>query len=232
MARLGVVTASEVDQLVTPLWKPREGKGVETYLYRKLAEKLVGYIPDFAGTQAMDLGSMAEKLALPWFNGMYDVNARQVGFCVSDDGRIGCSPDALIGDDSGLEIKFPTPPMHLKYLVRGEVPEEYLPQCHFAMLVTGRPTWNFMSFSTQFDPLILPVKRDEAIQQKLRVALDGFFAQFDPLYARFKGAVEADNATKAAEYEVTISKEMLAAGVKSGELAGEKWLRERQERGG
>lgn len=199
-----------MDSLITPLWKQRTGEGVETYLFRKLAEKLVGYIPDFGGTQAMDLGSMAEKVALPWYNAMFDASARQVGFCLSDDGRIGCSPDALIGNDSGLECKFPTPPLHLKYLTEGVVPDKYLPQVHFSMLVTGRPRWTFMSFSTQFDPLVIEVKRDEAIQAQLRQVTTAFFAKFDPLYARFKGAKDAENARNNAAYEEKITKEMLA----------------------
>lgn len=205
-ARLGVVTASEVDALVTPLWKPKTGAGPETYLYQKLAEKLVGYIPEFSGTHAMDLGSMAEKIALPWFNFKFDVEAKQVGFCVSDDGRVGCSPDALIGDDNGLEIKFPTPPKHLRYLLRGELPDDYKAQVHFGMFVTGRPRWTFCSFSTQFESFVLEVKRDDKIQTVLREVTEEFFSKFDVHYAKLKGTQDAENERLNKDYLAKLAK--------------------------
>src|SRR5882757_11245793 len=109
-ARLGVVTASEIDALVSPTWKIRTGQGVDTYLYRKLAEKVMGYAGDGGGTFAMDQGNIIEKIAIPYYAFTYNVDVKTVGFCLSDDGRIGCSPDGLIGDFSGIEIKSPQPP--------------------------------------------------------------------------------------------------------------------------
>lgn len=196
-ARCGVVTASEVDALVTPLWKTRTGEGVETYLFKKLAEKSLGYAMDTGSTLDMDLGQMAEKLALPWFNFMYDVEARRVGFCVSDCGRYGCSPDALVGDDSGLEIKFPTAPVHLKYLLANQLPADYAPQVHFSMFVTGRPSWTFLSFSRVFPSLVVRVERDEAIQSAIKQAVDAFYVKFDAKLAQITALKTAENAKRA-----------------------------------
>lgn len=203
-ARLGVVTASEIDALVTPLWKPRTGEGVETYLFRKLSEKTIGWRPEFAGTFEMNQGNIIETIALPWFNFTYDANARRVGFCLSDDGRSGCSPDALIGDDNGLEIKSPQPPQHLKYLIRGEVPPEYLAQVHFSMLVTGRPRWTFLSFSRHFPSLVVEVKRDERIQEILRTTLDAFLVKFDAQLAWLTRQKEAQDAPLKAAHEAAM----------------------------
>jgi hypothetical protein len=202
--RLGVVTSSEIDALVTPLWKARTGEGVETYLFRKLCEKMIGWRPEFAGTFEMNQGNIIETIALPWFNFTYDTNARRVGFCLSDDGRYGCSPDALLGDDNGLEIKSPQPPQHLKYLIRGEVPSEYLAQVHFSMLVTGRPKWTFLSFSRHFPALVVEVKRDERIQEILRGVLASFLARFDAELASLAKQKEAQDAPLKAAYEEKI----------------------------
>lgn len=199
-ARLGVVTASEIDALITPLWKTRTGEGVETYRYKKLCEKLLGYSPDAAGSFAMNQGSIIETIARPWYAFTYDTEIATPGFCVSDDGRIGCSPDGLIGDDCGLEIKSPQPPQHLRYLTAGEVPKDYLAQVHFSMLVTGRPRWMFVSFSLQLPPLVIEVKRDEEIQKRLREALDSFFPAFDEIYAKMTAWRNKENAAKEAAY--------------------------------
>ena len=203
--RRGVVTASEIDALVTPAFKARTGEGVETYLCRKLAEKVTGYAPEAGSTFQMDQGSLAEKLALPWFNFTHNRDARAVGFCLSDDGRIGCSPDALDGDDSGLEIKFPAHPTHLKYLMRNELPPEYRAQVHFSMMVTGRPRWTFLSFSRAFPSLVIEVKRDEAIQDALRDALGAFLFRFDEKLAWLTKQKQDQDAPLREAYEAKIA---------------------------
>lgn len=182
--RLGCVTASEVDALITPLWKPRTGEGVETYLCKKVCEKMLGWSPDELGGFAIDQGKLIETIAIPWFAFQHDCEPKRVGFCKSDDGRIGCSPDALLGDDNGLEIKSPQPPAHLKYLLKNEVPPEYRAQVHFSMLVTNRPRWTFCSFSRQLPPLVVHVERDEKIQAAIREAVAAFLARFDDTLAR------------------------------------------------
>lgn len=202
-ARLGVVTASEVDALVTPLWKARSGEGVETYLYRKLSEKLLGWSPadlSGGGSWAMEQGNVVETIARPWYAFEYNCDVQTPGFILSDDGRIGCSPDGLVGKDCGLEIKAPQPPTHLKYLIANEVPKDYLAQVHFSMLVTGFPRWMFVSYSRQFPPLVIEVKRDEAIQAVLRAALAKFFDAFDVIHAKVKVWSDAENAAKTAAY--------------------------------
>ena len=40
--RLGHPTASEFHNLITPLWKVKDGEGPKTYLAEKLAEHLTG----------------------------------------------------------------------------------------------------------------------------------------------------------------------------------------------
>lgn len=200
-ARIGRPTASEFDELLTGEWKVRTGQGVETYLYRKLAEKVLGFPLHDASSWAMEQGSIMENEAIPFYEGVYGQDIRRVGFCTTDDGRIGCSPDGLIGDHNGIEIKCPQPQTHLRYLLEGVVPKEYLAQVHGAMFVTGAPKWTFMSYSRQFPPLVLTVKKDNAIQDTLMKALSNFLHRFDEKYAQVK-AMKADfNAQRQAEYE-------------------------------
>jgi hypothetical protein len=176
--RLGLPTASEFDALVTPEWKIRTGQGPETYLYQKLCEKILGFAPD-ANSFAMEQGAILESEARPFYEFEFSQPVQVVGFCTSDDGRIGCSPDGLIGETGGLEIKCPQPATHLKYLLGGELPKEYRAQVQGAMLVTGRPAWTFMSYSRQFPPLVLRVERDTAAQEVLKSALEIFLEKFD-----------------------------------------------------
>ena len=188
LARAGVVTASEVDALVTPRFEPRTGEGVKTYLYRKAAERIMGPPVEGpgGGTYAMDQGNVLEKIAIPWYEFRYGVTVNRVGFCLSDDGKTGCSPDGLVGDLRGLEIKCPTPPTHCRYLLEQRVPPEYLPQIHMSMLVTGRTEWTFVSYSPYLPALVVTLLRDDAIQTVLRETLSKFTAQVDEAETRIR----------------------------------------------
>lgn len=201
--RLGVPTASEFDALVTPEFKPRTGQTPETYLYQKLCEKLLGFAPDFSAF-AVEQGMVLESEAKPFYELTYGVPIRNVGFCTTDDGRIGCSPDGLLGDDGGLEIKCPQAHTHLRYLMEGGLPKDYAAQVHGSMFVTGRPWWMFMSYSRQFPPLVVRVERDERIQEALRQTLAAFLVRFDEKFEQINGPRAAENARKTAEYEAKI----------------------------
>lgn len=177
-ARHGVVTASEIDALVSPEWAVRKGEGPRTYLSTKIAEKLMGWRPE-ANTFAMDQGQILETIAIPWYEFAHDVKINRVGFCLSDDSRYGCSPDGLIGEDGGVEIKCPTPPKHISYLLAGEVPKDYRAQIQFSLFVTGRAWWKFVSYSNYLPPLIVHVLPDPNAQGAFRMALDRFIPEFD-----------------------------------------------------
>lgn len=185
--RAGVPTASEFDNLVTPEWKERTGQMPETYMYRKLAERLMGKPLISAGSSFFtEQGQILEREALPWFSFETDMRIDRVGFVTTDDGRVGCSPDGLIGEDGGIECKCPAPDTHLKYLLAGELPKEYRAQVHGSLYVTGRAWWIFMSYCREFPPLTVRVARDEKIMAALKGPLDHFLASLDAAYAKVK----------------------------------------------
>jgi hypothetical protein len=60
--------------------------------------------------------------------------------------RLGASPDGLVGDDGGLEIKCPRAKTHIQTILSGEVPAHNMAQVQATLLVTGRDWWDFVSF--------------------------------------------------------------------------------------
>lgn len=193
--RAGKVTASELKNLLTPQFKIRTGETPHTYLCRKVAESILGAPldeDDFA-TFDTEQGQMKEDEARALFVFEY-ANGQRVkdaGFITHDDGRFGCSPDALVGENGGLEIKCPKLKTHVKYLIDGELPEEYATQVHGSMYASGRSSWNFMSYARptrKFPPFVLTVERDEAIQAKIAEALASFYAKFDAAMLKLKEA--------------------------------------------
>lgn len=183
-ARAGVVTASEFGNLVTPGFEIRDGEMPKTYLAQKLAEKIGGPMLSFSSF-ATEQGECLEDEARAWLALEMDREIEQVGFCTTDDGRAGCSPDGIIGEE-GLELKAPQSVNHVKWLLAGGAPKEHLAQIHFGMFVTGFASWRFVSYRRGFPALVVVVKRDEKIQKILGAALRAFLERFDAGLNRLK----------------------------------------------
>lgn len=185
-ARAGLVTASEIDALVSPTGKIRESDGVETYLAQKLAEKWLGGPLPAAGSFAMEQGSILEERAVPYYEIMHPgEKIERVGFVTTDDGKVGCSPDGVFADSpNGIEIKCPRIDTHLKYLLAGALPKDYVLQVQSSMWVTGAKEWTFMSYCdrTPALSLILKVKKDPKIHDQISQALDMFLPRLDAAY--------------------------------------------------
>jgi hypothetical protein len=179
----------------------KTGQGPATYLYKKICEKALGFSSDQGGSWEMGQGSILEHEAVPWFEFTQEIKVERVGFCTTDDGRVGASPDGLIGEDGGIEIKCPQPEAHLRYLLEGELPKEYAAQVHGCMYVTGRKWWKFVSYSRQFPALVVHVERDDAIQASIRLALSNFLQKFDHKLGCITEMKDAEIAGKKAAYE-------------------------------
>ena len=193
-ARMGVVTASEADALVSPLGKIRTGAGVDTYLHRKLAEKLLNWSPEMLEGFAVTQGKLIETVCIPWFEFEYGKKVKRVGFCTSDDGRCSFSPDGMLEDGSGLEVKSPQGPNQIKYLLENKVPDDYVIQIQFSLMVSNAPYWTFVSYSMTLPPLVIRVERDPKIQAALKEALDGFLSRFDAALAKLSTLTTASKA--------------------------------------
>ena len=182
-ARAGIPTASEFDNLVSPTGKIRTGETPKTYLASKLAEAWSGSpLSDF-NSWAMDQGNLLEEEARPWAAFEFGKEIQQVGLITTDDGRVGASPDGICGDQ-GLEIKCPQPTAHVKYLLNGVLPDDYIMQVQGGMWVTGFTSWLFISYSRRMPKLVLTVERDDKIQNAISEALALFMGNFDDGWKR------------------------------------------------
>lgn len=179
---IGIPTAGGFDALVDSSFDYRTGEMPKTFLHKKLAESWRGKpLVDLGGSSfMMEQGMILESEAIPWWELETGRKTKRVGFITTDDGRVGCSPDALLAnEDCGLEIKCPAPHVQVKYLLAGGVPKEYHAQVQVSLFVTGFPKWIFVSYRRSFPPLIVEVERDEEIMMKIANAVDRFHADFN-----------------------------------------------------
>jgi len=189
---LARVTASTLHHLITPgTWKLREGEAFRAFVYRKAAEKwrncpILDYAP-----WTSEHRLLKEEAAIAFAARTYGYQITKSGFCETDDGLCGCSPDGLIGDRSGIEMKCPEPTNHVRYLCEAQVPRDYLTQVHGALYVTGRPEWVFYSYARGFPPLHLVVPRDETIIRQIDAAVKTFHSALTEALGKMRPSTAA-----------------------------------------
>lgn len=196
--RMGVITASRAASLVTAKTK-KPSSQAKTYGHELVGEVLTGLPADNGASGfAVDRGHEIEPQARAWFSlarawfSLAREPVQEVGFCVSDDGRVGCSPDGLVGDDDGLEIKCPMPKKHVGNLLDPDrFAADHNPQVQFCLYVTGRKRWHLLSYCPDVVPVHLTVGRDEEYIAALDKACKALIADMDAAMEKIQ-ALAAD----------------------------------------
>lgn len=145
--RRGRITASRIADVIDRLKKGGEGASRRNYRTEIIAERLSGRSEEHYVSPEMDWGSEYEAHARAAYEIANDVMADTVGFILHPTlDYSGASPDSLIGDDGGLEVKCPKTTTHIKWMQAGVVPEEHQAQCLWNMACAERLWWDFVSY--------------------------------------------------------------------------------------
>ena len=111
-ARLGIPSASMFAKIVTTkgIWSA----SADAYINQLVAERLTGEREEVFQSHHMLRGTELEPDARDLYSLISDAEVTEVGFCLHDTLSAGCSPDGLIGEEGGLEIKAPAPSTHVE----------------------------------------------------------------------------------------------------------------------
>lgn len=157
-ARMGIPTASCFDQIVTPkTLKFSESSG--KYVSRLVAEWFLGKPMESEASGFMERGTGMESEAIAAYEFENNVDTIKVGLCVTDDGLAGGSPDRLVGEDGGLEIKCPSAEIQVGYLLNG-IDAAYRCQLQGLLWVTGRKWWDFCAYHPVLPHVNLRIEPD------------------------------------------------------------------------
>ena len=122
-----------------------------------------------------------EKFARSWYEEQNNLWVNEVGLCVCDNKNYGASPDGLINEDGGLEIKCPSLAVHVGYLLEAKIPTEYFQQVQGNLLVTSRKWWDFLSYYPGIKPCVVRAYPDDKFLSALKTELDKFCAELDEI---------------------------------------------------
>lgn len=113
----------------------------------ELAFERIAGVPQLSrDTVEMRWGRNCEDYARFAYEARTGIRVQTVGFCMLESGYVGISPDGLVRDDGGVEIKSPyNGRVHVDTWLHG-MPEDHKHQVQACMWVTGRQWWDFVSF--------------------------------------------------------------------------------------
>jgi putative phage-type endonuclease len=191
-ARRGLLTASRMADAIAVLKTGKPSESRRKLMFELLAERMTGNAVDHYVTPAMQWGLDNQADAIAAYEAETgELVGPEVFVLHPSIDWLGATPDGLVGSDGLLEIKCPTTPKHLAWVMAGEVPEEHKPQMLCQLACTRRQWVDFVAFDPRvkgparlfirrFEP---PASEIERIEEGAREFLAELQAMADALEA-------------------------------------------------
>ncbi len=182
-ARVGRPTASRFDSIMTTA-KLQPAK--TNYRAELVAEYILAQPLEWGSTKWSERGNEEEADARKYYSIREDVDVQQVGLVIRDDGLVAGSPDGLIGQAGGLEIKTFGAAKHMQYVLGEE--KHPVGQVQGLLYLTGREWWDILYYNAELPKCVHRVHRDEK-----------WVAAFIPILGEFLKTLEANKKRYAGE---------------------------------
>lgn len=191
--RSGIPTASCFAQVMTPK-QMKLSEARHKYACRLVAERLLKWQADsLDNIEQIANGKAREPDAIRQLEFVHDIKTRRIGFATPDHGRWGVSPDRMIeGTSTPIEVKCPTDPVHLQYLLLG-FDDAYKCQVQGQISTVESDTSLFYSYNPRMPECLVRTDRDQPFITKLEACLDQFCDELDALteHAKSLGIFQA-----------------------------------------
>lgn len=149
-----------------------KGAGLETLVKKKIRELIIKSDDNFTNKH-IERGNELEPIARAAYEFEYNVEVVEVGF-IEHNEYSGCSPDGLVGDDGGIEIKARNDEKHFDFILGAEIDYGTIWQIQMNLLITKRKWWDFISYNPNFKKsmVVIRVYPDEVKQKKLTEGIE------------------------------------------------------------
>lgn len=171
--RRGILTASQVNQILTPKkLEPAKGEQVRKLACQMAVDRIYGYPhDDIVSTYHMERGHMEEDFAGEEYEKLTKLSLEKVGFVTNKFGvvTIGCSPDR-IASDRLIEIKGRINREQLSAFLNDEMPAANRLQVQCQMMVCDVDVCDYVSYSNGMPLLIKEIKADYGLHDAIKEA--------------------------------------------------------------
>ena len=137
----------------------------------------------------LDWGNQYEAAARSSYEFSTGETITQIPFVYRDENyREGCSPDGIVNEKKGVEIKCPYNAVHyIKFLTEDKIKPEYQWQAQYTLRVMGADSWDFVQYhpNMKTNPLkVLTIGRDEEKQKTFDDLVPAFIEDMDKMLAK------------------------------------------------
>lgn len=182
--RRGIPTASKFATIMAIGDDGEDSIGRAKLMNVLAGEIITGETAESYHNKDMDRGVEHEPVARTYYARTTFYDVRQVAFVkriiknplMEKPLVVGCSPDGLIQEDGGLEIKVTRADLLIPILRKGAagLPAKYRAQCQGSMWVTARAWWDLLIFCRGMPAAKFRLMRDEVYIQRIRNEVEKF----------------------------------------------------------
>lgn len=187
--RAGIPTASCFDKIITKkTWLP--SSQMDGYANQLIAERILKRpIETNYKVPALEWGNAHEADAIAAYEYQTDNEIKNGGFFVTDDMKVGASPDARVFKGNNLiglcEMKCPmNPAVHVEFLLMQQMNPDYVPQVQGQMFVSDLEWVDWVSYHPEMPLAIVRTYRDPKFQALFKTALEQFLEIMEKKIAR------------------------------------------------
>ena len=216
--RLGIITASEMNKVLTPTLKTANNKETRSHFYDLAAQRITQYTEDHYVSYQMEQGMLLESDARIAYD-HHHAPVKECGFVTNDElgFTIGFSPDGLVGDDGFIETKCRMAKFQVQTILEHmneqepdtPIPGEFMLQCQTGLFVTQRKWCDFNSFSNGLNMATIRVFPDVEYQSAIKAAAISAEAKIVQLVSQYNMTLAANpdniHAVERVDYSEEIS---------------------------
>ena len=198
-ARAGILTASTIGQVITAKTiKPAMNDRARSLCQTLIAERITGRVDPVYPSRAMTRGTLLEPEARRIYAEQTGRDVAEVGFARldTDTYTLGSSPDGLVGETGGIEIKSPSAKVHVATALSGSIPDYNRAQVQAFLHVTGREWCDFISYLPGEPLFIIRDFPDPRWQNAIVSAAEQFEETARSAVARYETATHGLPATE------------------------------------
>lgn len=196
LERLGLATASHFQDIIGKTKSGQYTAERANYRAQLVAERLTGRTPERFTTGAMSWGTDTEDLAAMAYALVTGNGVTKAGFKRHEFMAAGASPDRLVGEDGGVEIKCLNTANHIEILKTQEMPAKHTAQVQGNLWIFNRAWWDFVSFDPDMPEnaqiFIQRVLRDDDYINNLKVEVSMFLdevGEYEAFIKSYKGII-------------------------------------------
>lgn len=192
-ARLGVATASEFSNILTPKTEALSAS-IKKYAKHLALELTYDNLKVGFKSPSMEAGNELEPIARQLYQEERLVAVKELGMMISDCGNYSYSPDGIVGEDGLIEIKCLEANNHSDLILseKLEMPSTYKCQVQGGLMISDRKWCDFVAYNKEVrnkekQLIIIRVERDEEFIKKLKAGIDKVIELRDEFINKIKG---------------------------------------------